>query len=187
MSETTKTPVAVRVARWTAITAAITALGTIGNTFIDKKPWFLGGEEEKPAAVATPLPAPKVAAAAPEFEAPPSVHFSMPSSAERNEALEKHHKNLVETLVRSGRTPDEAKALASMSLSQMASSSAPQATMSGVPDMGWWRNTLNFIYYRPVAAWLIIGSVSLTLGAIAAEYLIRRKRRKMVMFDQPKT
>jgi hypothetical protein len=41
-----ETPAAVRVARWTAAAAAITALGTIGNTFIEKRPWFLGGEEE---------------------------------------------------------------------------------------------------------------------------------------------
>lgn len=43
-----ETPTAVRVARWTAAAAAITAFGTICNTFIEKRPWFLGGEPEKP-------------------------------------------------------------------------------------------------------------------------------------------
>jgi hypothetical protein len=59
------TPVAVRVARWTALAAAITALGSIGNTMWTERPWW----KDPPAATATAeyVPAPKM------YRAPSSV------------------------------------------------------------------------------------------------------------------
>lgn len=71
------TPTAVRVARWTAVAASVTALGTIGNTFIEKRPWFLGGDEPRAIVVSTTPNNTK-----PEiYEASPTVRFNVPNEA----------------------------------------------------------------------------------------------------------
>lgn len=155
-----ETPTAVRVARWTAAAAAITALGTIGNTFIEKRPWFLGGEDEKPAIVASvPKPQPKME----HYEAP-VVHFNIPSGTQYVD------KSFIE---------DSITASSAASMSGGAITSAATTVMSGAPDMGLYINTLNFMMYRPVAFWLIVSTSILILIYFLIEYMYRKKKNTL--------
>ncbi len=165
------TPVAVRVARWTAITAGITALGTLGNTFIEKRPWFLGGEEDKPA----------ISTNANHKSNNVQYFVSDESSVEEKKQRVELEGQLVKGFMSGGKTKEEAEKLAK----QYAEISS-QPSMSVAPDMGPWLNFLNFMEYKPVAFWLIVGSISVFGIAVLVEYLIRRKKkREMVMFDSP--
>jgi hypothetical protein len=150
-----ETPTAVRVARWTAAAAAITALGTIGNTFIEKRPWFLGGEEEKPAIVSTvKAPAPVV-----EHHESPVIHFEVAS-----------------------RTSGVKKSVVADSAPTTVAMTPPptsMVTMSAASDLGWYRNTLNYIIYKPVTSSLIIGSFILILVYFVVEYTHRKKKNNL--------
>jgi hypothetical protein len=153
-----ETPTAVRVARWTAAAAAITVIGTIGNTFIEKRPWFLGGEEEKPAIVASvPKPQPKME----HYEAPPAIRFNIPKGTE---------------YIQKSMSEESVSASTMSAASANIEVSQPVVAMAGAPDMGWYRNTLNFMIYRPVEFWVIIGASILILAYFIVEYTHRKKK-----------
>ena len=151
-----KTPPSVRVARWAAVAAAITGLFTVGNTFIEKRPWFLGGDEEKPTVVVpAPVPIKKVA----HYEEPAAIHFSIPSTNGEMKST----------------TVSEASVMSAMS------SEIPPASMmvmSSAPDMGWWGNFLNFMYYRPIPFWTITISLFFIGVFCVTELLHHRKKGK---------
>jgi hypothetical protein len=153
-----ETPTAVRVARWTAVAAAITALGTIGNTFIEKRPWFLGGEDEKPAIVASvPKSHPKM-----EHYESPVIHFNIPKGTEYIQ-----------------KSVSEESVAASVMSTSSSDATMTQAAMAGTPDMGLYRNTLNFMIYRPVAFWLIVATSILILIYLFIEYIYIAKRKPL--------
>lgn len=153
-----ETPVAVRVARWTAAAAAITALGTIGNTFIEKRPWFLGGEDEKPAVVSTiKTPAPVV-----EHHESPVIHFNATSGT--GYVMKK--KAITDDVVVASTASSDHGAV------------AMSVTTAAAPDLGWYNNVLTYMYYRPFTFWTIAASVLILGGYLIIELLHSRQTKK---------
>ena len=159
-----KTPPSVRVARWAAVAAAITGLFTVGNTFIEKRPWFLGGEEEKPKVVeSTPVPVKKVA----HYEAPATIRFSIPK--EGTERLDNE--------VRKEREYNVTREASTAIVASMGTET-PVMAMSVAPDTGLWGKFLNFMYYRPIPFWTITVSLFFICVFFVTELLHHRKKNK---------
>jgi len=71
--------------------------------------------------------------------------------------------------------------MSSVSAQDTATANLPPAemmVMAGAPDMGLWINFLNFVEYRPIPAWTIIGSVVLIGIFSIVEFFHRRKKNK---------
>jgi len=87
-----------------------------------------------------------------------------------------------ESVARSSRT-SEASVMSSVSVPDASSANLPPAgmgmvAMSGTPDMGPWRNFLNFMYYSPISFWTITGSLFLIGAYSLIEFLYLRKKNK---------
>jgi hypothetical protein len=164
------TPVAVRVARWTAVAAAITSLGTIGNTFIEKRPWFLGGDDIVAESVSVEL----------IFQ--PEIYVPNLKSFDNGTGVQ-HVENSV--------SPDEDgikhfSADPSPVISEYQIPYQQQQTMASSPYDGSLYNQFRyFAYENPVSVWIFGGSILLIGVFTLVEYLHRRKQKNMVHFDTP--
>lgn len=115
-----KTPVGISIAKWTAVAAGITALGSVFQTVWTERPWWLAKDE----------PAPVVASAQP------------PSAA--SDGFVKMRKE-PEMAVRSARAPASepvvAPAEAMTAISVEPPTASHEVAMSSAPERGWsiWR------------------------------------------------
>lgn len=164
MSKKNETPVAVRVARWTALAAAITALGTIGNTFVDKRPWFLGGEDTKPAIVVQH----QVEKHSPDhYESPNIIKFNINQSTDVQQAT------INSTITSDGRNFEKVRKYKAEEM----------PNINGTSDVGWWSDIINFIEDRSISFWIISASIVLLGGYSIIEFFYIDKKKKMIMFD----
>jgi uncharacterized PurR-regulated membrane protein YhhQ (DUF165 family) len=89
-----------------------------------------------------------------------------------------HHESPVIHFEVASRTGGVKKSVVADSASTAVAMTPPTSmvTMSAAPDMGWYRNTLNYIIYKPVTSSLIIGSFILILVYFIVEYTHRKKK-----------
>lgn len=155
-----QTPTAVRVARWTAIAAGVTALGSTVNTMWEKKPWFLGGDE--PAQVERVEARPTGAHPMIAYEASATMNVS-----------EEQRNAIVKSLEQSGLNHDDAikKAQEIIELqSQPAMSIGPEPTL--------YERAYYFSEEHPIYFWLIVSCIVLLGGSTIVEYFHRRNEKK---------
>lgn len=151
-----ETPASVRVARWTAVAAAIAALGTIGNTFIEKRPWFL--ESAKTEAVVKQPAAITHAPILPSYtESTNIVKFNFPQ-VQPVTSLPSYETSVVTT----SQTYIDHNAVASM----VSTSPAPSSV---------WNSISSFFAYYQTEAYVVMGAIVLLSIAALIEYFYQKR------------
>lgn len=167
-----KTPTAVRVARWTAIAAAVTALGSTINTMWEKKPWFLGGDET-PAPIVAPASAP----------APTKLYIA---PAPHNKPVY-HTKPAIEHMV-----SEAGSGVANVASVPAADNPPVMMTTTAMeikPTL--YDRFMNFVKRNPIAFWLIFISAMVMGVYPLIEYFNHRhvkrmEREEATSYDQPR-
>ncbi len=147
------TPTAVRVARWTACAALISALGSVFSTMWQEKPWW---KDPPPVEVHAPavLPAPKKAR-----ETPATVSFTMPKGlSESRRLLPKSSAGEVATVI---------KPAPVIVVEKQSVVTTPTRTL--------YQTFLIHLQYHPITTWLIIGSIGVLGIFVVVEFLHRHK------------
>lgn len=153
-----KTPIAISVAKWTAIAAGVTAFGSMFQTMWTDRPWWMEAESAKPVPMLREMAVRK----------PASVVESNTESVDKSASPSSHGKSKV-------------------AVSASAPTRETQVMMSVSSDMGWWDKVRSRFEHSPWTTWMIVGSVLLTIVAKVVEFILRRRHKKFLETQSPLT
>ena len=149
------TPIAVRVARWSALAAAITALGSVGDTMWTERPWW---KDPVPTEIHAPAVVPVLKKAR---ETPAVVSFTMPKGlSETRRDAPKSVAREVDTVVITSPAP-------------VIAVEKPNTMVT--PPRTLYQTFLIHLEHHSITTWLIIGSVVVFGIFMVVEFLHRRK------------